>query len=75
MTSQDETRIRQITFDKQAAMIAGDAAAIVGQYAPEIVKYDLAPPLRNVAPLDAKALTNWFASSRARSRMRSGTSK
>lgn len=61
MTSQDETRIRQLTAQRQAAMIAGDAEAIVGQYAPEIVKYDLAPPLRNVAPLDAGALKSWFA--------------
>lgn len=62
MTSQDETRIRQIAAGKQAAMIAGDAEAIVAQYAPQIVKYDLAPPLRNAAPLDADALKAWFAS-------------
>lgn len=61
MTSQDEIRIRQIAEDRRAAMIAGDAQAIVAQYAPEIVKYDLAPPLRNVAPLDADALKSWFA--------------
>ncbi|RSM89409.1 DUF4440 domain-containing protein [Kibdelosporangium aridum] len=61
MTSQDETRIRQIAAEMRDAMVAGDAEAIVGQYAPQMVKYDLAPPLRNVAPLDAGALKTWFA--------------
>ncbi|MBP2320011.1 ketosteroid isomerase-like protein [Kibdelosporangium banguiense] len=61
MTSQGETRIREIMAAKAAAMIDGDAKRIVAQYAPDIVKYDLAPPLRNVAPLDAEALASWFA--------------
>jgi ketosteroid isomerase-like protein len=61
MTSQDKTRIREIMAEKAAAMIAGDADRLVAQYAPEIVKYDLAPPLRNVAPHDAQALKTWFA--------------
>ncbi|ONI81002.1 DUF4440 domain-containing protein [Actinosynnema sp. ALI-1.44] len=61
MTSQDETRIRQLSARLREAMVAGDADAVVGQYAPEMVKYDLAPPLRNVAPLDAGALKTWFA--------------
>ncbi|CAM4168316.1 nuclear transport factor 2 family protein [Kibdelosporangium persicum] len=61
MTSQDEARIRQLAGGYQAAMTAGDAEAIVGQYSPGIVKYDLAPPLRNTAPRDAQALRTWFA--------------
>jgi ketosteroid isomerase-like protein len=61
MSSHDEARIREIMAEKTAAMISGDADALVGQYAPGIVKYDLAPPLRNTAPLDAQQLRQWFA--------------
>ena len=61
MTSHDEARIREIMAEKTAAMTDGDAERLVAQYATDIVKYDLAPPLRNTAPRDAQALKNWFA--------------
>jgi ketosteroid isomerase-like protein len=58
----DEGEIRKIMAEQAAAMRRGDAAAIVARYAPEVVKYDLAPPLRQTAEelLDVDALRGWF---------------
>jgi len=53
-------QIRNLVTDRAAAMRAGDVATLIGQYAPEITKYDLAPPLANPAPLDGEALKAWF---------------
>jgi ketosteroid isomerase-like protein len=61
MTSQDETRIRELMAAKAAAMRTGDVGQLVAQYTPDVVKFDLAPPLLNPGPRDANMLKNWFA--------------
>jgi ketosteroid isomerase-like protein len=44
--SADETRIREVLSEHEAGYRTKDADQIVGHYAPEIVLFDLAPPLR-----------------------------
>ena len=44
--SADETRIREVLSEHEAGYRTKDADEIVGHYAPEIVLFDLAPPLR-----------------------------
>jgi ketosteroid isomerase-like protein len=58
--SDDETRIRELINELVPAMRDRDAGRIVARYAPEVVKYDLAPPLRNTAPRDADRQQAWF---------------
>jgi ketosteroid isomerase-like protein len=61
--SQDEAQIRQMMAEQESAMRARDAELLVSRYAPEIMKFGLAPPLRLAGPalLDANGLRNWFA--------------
>lgn len=61
MSTKDETQIRELLAEHSTAMWERDAERLVARYAPEIVKYDLAPPLRNSAPKDAGAVAKWFA--------------
>lgn len=63
MRSQDEAQIRQLIAEQEAAMRSGDAQALVDRYAPEVLVYDLAPPLRKSGPevLDPDGLRKWFA--------------
>jgi ketosteroid isomerase-like protein len=61
--SQDEAQIRQLMNDQETAMRARDAERLVSRYAPEAVKFDLAPPLRHTGPEvhDANGLRSWFS--------------
>jgi ketosteroid isomerase-like protein len=61
--SQDEAQIRELMAEQESAMRAGDAERLVSRYAPEIVKFTLAPPLRNAGPEvhDPDGLRHWFA--------------
>jgi ketosteroid isomerase-like protein len=61
--SQDELQIRQLMAEWEAAMHGRDAERIVARYAPEIVKFDLAPPLRQLAPeaLDVERVRRWLS--------------
>ena len=61
--SSDEIQIRQMMADRATAMRAGDANAVVAQYAAEIVSFDLAPPLQHLGPevVDAAGLRAWFS--------------
>jgi hypothetical protein len=43
--STDEEQIRAVVAERAAAMHDRDAERFVVQYAPQIVKFDLAPPL------------------------------
>jgi uncharacterized protein (TIGR02246 family) len=63
MRAQDETEIRQLVADQEAAMRNADADALVARYAPEAVVFDLAPPLRKSGAdvHDAGRLRKWFA--------------
>jgi uncharacterized protein (TIGR02246 family) len=58
-----EAQIRQLMDEKAAAMRARDADAVVAQYTPDAVKFDLAPPLRKVGPeaQDVTGLKTWFS--------------
>jgi uncharacterized protein (TIGR02246 family) len=59
----DEAQIRQLIAEQVTAMRTGDAQALVDRYAPDVVVYDLAPPLRKSGPevLDADGLRKWLA--------------
>jgi ketosteroid isomerase-like protein len=48
--SQDEAQIRQLLAEGETAMRARDAERLVCRYAPEIVKFELPPPLRYTGP-------------------------
>ena len=60
---QDEARIRGLPAGQEATMRASDAQTLVSPYAPEIVQFDLAPPLRHTGPevLDPQNLAGWAA--------------
>jgi ketosteroid isomerase-like protein len=64
-TSADETRIGEILSEHEAGYRTKDADRIVGHYAPEIVLFDLAPPLRRRAtpqcrtPVGGTARRGW----------------
>jgi ketosteroid isomerase-like protein len=60
----DEDQVRAVITDRAAAMRDRDAERFVAHYAPQIVKFDLPPPLQLTAPQarDAEALRAWFAS-------------
>lgn len=59
----DESTILTLLRDRERAIAAGDAEAALAALAPDIVNYDLAPPLayRGDAARDADGLRAWFA--------------
>ena len=59
----DEEQVRAVIADRVAAMRDRDAERFVAHYAPQIVKFDLPPPLVYTGPeaRDAEALRAWFA--------------
>jgi len=59
-----EEQIRSVVADRAAALRGRDAERFVAYYAPQIVKFDLPPPLvyTGAAARDAQALRAWFAS-------------
>ena len=63
MTNPDETRIRTLVGEHAAAMRARDAKQMLAAYAPEIVQFNLAPPLRHVGPEvhDVTGLEAWLS--------------
>jgi ketosteroid isomerase-like protein len=63
MEGRDEGQIRTLLEDRAAALRAKDAPAVLSYYAPDTVKFDLAPPLRTTGPaaLDKRGLEGWFA--------------
>jgi ketosteroid isomerase-like protein len=60
----DEEQIRAVIADRAAAIRERDAERFIAHYAPQIVKFDLPPPLACSGPQarDADALHAWFAS-------------
>ena len=64
MSAADEDQVRAVIADRAAAMRERDAERFVAHYAPQIVKFDLPPPLVYTGPQarDAEALRAWFAS-------------
>lgn len=51
--------IRAMIARREGAMRGRDAATIAADYAPDALKFDLAPPLQNVG-VDAAALQAWL---------------
>jgi ketosteroid isomerase-like protein len=60
---QNETEIRATLRDVEAAMRSGDAPGVVAHYAPGVVAFTLAPPLRQdpAQVVDPARLRTWFA--------------
>jgi uncharacterized protein (TIGR02246 family) len=63
-TPAEIAEIRQLMADRAAAMKAGDADRLVSRYAPEVLKFDLAPPLLRAGAeaRDAERVRGWLAS-------------
>lgn len=63
MLTQDEVQIHHLITEKEALMRAKDAKGLVSRYAPEIVQFDLAPPLQHSGPavLDPSGVQRWFS--------------
>jgi uncharacterized protein (TIGR02246 family) len=62
-TAVEVAEIRQLMAEREAAMRAGDADRLVARYALEIVKFNLAPPLRHAGleAHDADLVRAWLA--------------
>lgn len=63
MLTRDVAQIRQLITAKETLMRTKDANGLVSRYAPEIVQYDLAPPLQHSGPavLDPSGVQCWFS--------------
>lgn len=59
-TSRDEATLRQIIEDRRTALHAKDALALTAHDAPDILSYDLAPPLMTTGS-DLASIRDWFA--------------
>lgn len=61
--TQDIAEIGQLIADKEVLMRTRDADGLVARYAPEIIQYDLAPPLQHSGPevLDPSGVASWFS--------------
>jgi uncharacterized protein (TIGR02246 family) len=61
--SQDEAQIRALLAEQETALRARDAERLLSLYAPDAVKFDLAPPLRHTGREvhDVDALRAWFS--------------
>jgi ketosteroid isomerase-like protein len=59
----DEALVREVVLARETAMRTGDAERIIARYAPDAVRFDLAPPLRQAGAdvHDVEALRGWFA--------------
>ncbi len=59
----DEAQIRQLLDDWAKALCAKDVDGVKSNYAPEIVSFDIAPPLRQRVGADeyGKGLEEWFS--------------
>jgi uncharacterized protein (TIGR02246 family) len=59
----DLTEIRRLIGELATAIPDRDAERVIARYTPDVVKYDLAPPLRHTAAEshDVAALRSWFA--------------
>ncbi|MEU4424316.1 nuclear transport factor 2 family protein [Actinoplanes sp. NPDC024001] len=53
--------IRKVIETRAALMEKGDVEGIIAHYAPQIVEFNLAPPLRQPAEMDPAALRAWMS--------------
>jgi PhnB protein len=61
LTQSSEAQIRSVVDSWARAIRAKDAAGVVAHWTPDLVQFDLAPPLRTVGD-DPQGLKDWFAS-------------
>ncbi len=61
--SQEEGQIRELVAEREAAMKARDADRLIATLAPDVVKFDLAPPLQKAGEQarDLTGLRRWFS--------------
>jgi ketosteroid isomerase-like protein len=59
--TQDEAQIRELMTEWEAGVRAKDAKRLVSRFAPEIVQFTLAPPLKQANADDPGELEKWFA--------------
>jgi|tagenome__1003787_1003787.scaffolds.fasta_scaffold20858360_3 ketosteroid isomerase-like protein len=60
--SNDESQIRQVIEAHAATLRTGDVKALLAHYAPQVVEYSLAPPLRQRTDRqDPEPLERWLA--------------
>jgi ketosteroid isomerase-like protein len=65
LQASDEIQIRQLIDRCAEALRAKDANGVIANYAPDILLFDLAPPLQyRGAEVYRKNLQEWFASFR-----------
>src|SRR3984885_626242 len=61
MIQSSEAQIRSVIDSWAKAIRAKDAAGVVAHWTPDLVQFDLAPPLQTVGN-DPQGLKDWFAS-------------
>ena len=60
--TENETQIREVIEAKAAALASGDVKAMLAYYAPEVVEFSLAPPLRQLTDAqDPAPVERWIA--------------
>jgi ketosteroid isomerase-like protein len=60
--SDNESQIRDVIEAKAAVLKTGDVRTMLSHYAPEVVEFSLAPPLRQLADAhDPEPVEKWFA--------------
>jgi ketosteroid isomerase-like protein len=60
--TENENQIREVIEAKVAALAAGDVKAMLAFYAPEVVEFSLAPPLRQLTDArDPAPVERWIA--------------
>ena len=58
----DEQQIREVVEGKAAALHTGDVKTMLAYYAPEVVEFSLAPPLRQLTDAhDPEPVERWLA--------------
>jgi ketosteroid isomerase-like protein len=58
----DEQQIREVVEGRAAALRTGDVKAMLAYYAPEVVEFSLAPPLRQLTDAhDPEPVERWLA--------------
>lgn len=62
----DEARIRDLVEDWANALRAKDVDALMAHYAPDLLAFDLAPPLQHARDAMRKGLEAWFPTFKGR---------
>lgn len=60
MTTHDEAQIRELVDAWTRALRAKDVDAVMSHYTPDVIAFDLAPPLQHDAAACRRGLESWF---------------